>query len=166
MFERILQRVLRELWPDPHALDPIDEFLRWDDYRVLNELRDAPSEAARALRERLRLYAVAAEFNAEHDLRVFESCEAALRARFGDEAVWSDSQSQLIHRLPLQVDGNSRTVWVGTASGAIVDAREASDLIAKISGRAHWRKLFVERRLVDVDEARRICRELARAVAT
>jgi HD superfamily phosphohydrolase len=166
MFERILQRVLRELWPDPHALDPIDEFLRWDDFRVLNELRDAPSEAARALRERLRLYAVAAEFNAEHDLRVFESCEAALRARFGDEAVWSDSQSQLIHRLPLQVDGNSRTVWVGTASGAIVDAREASDLIAKISGRAHWRKLFVERRLVDVDEARRICRELARAVAT
>lgn len=166
MFERILQRVLRELWPDPHALGPIDEFLRWDDFRVLNELREAPSEAARALRERLRLYAVAAEFNAEHDLRVFESCEAALRARFGDEAVWSDSQSQLIHRLPLQMDGNSRTVWVGTASGAIVDAREASDLIAKISGRAHWRKLFVERRLVDVDEARRICRELARAVAT
>lgn len=166
MFERILQRVLRELWPDPHALGPIDEFLRWDDFRVLNELREAPSEAARALRERLRLYAVAAEFNAEHDLRVFESCEAALRARFGDEAVWSDSQSQLIHRLPLQIDGNSRTVWVGTASGAIVDAREASDLIAKISGRAHWRKLFVERRLVDVDEARRICRELARAVAT
>ncbi|HKU67055.1 MAG TPA: HD domain-containing protein [Candidatus Baltobacteraceae bacterium] len=166
MFERILQRVLHELWPDPHRLEPIDEFLRWDDFRVLNELRDAPSEAARALRERLRLYAVAAEFNAEHDLRVYESCETALRARFGDEAVWSDSQSQLIHRLPLQIDGNSRTVWVGTASGAIVDAREASDLIAKISGRAHWRKLFVERSRVDVDEARRICRELARAVAT
>ena len=161
MFERVLQRVLRELWPDPHSLDPIEAFLRWDDFRVLNELRDAPSEAARALRERLRLYAVAAEFNAEHDLRVFEACEAALRERWGD-AIWSDEQSQLIHRLPLQIDGASRTVWVGTASGAIVDAREASDLIAKLAGKAHWRKLFVERSRVDVEQARRICREIAR----
>jgi hypothetical protein len=166
MFERVLQRVLQELWPDPHALDPIDEFLRWDDFRVLNELREAPSEAARALRERLRLYAVAAEFNAEHDLRVFERCENALRERFGREAVWSDEQSQLIHRLPLQIDSDTRTVWVGTASGAIVDAREASDLIAKISGKAYWRKLFVERSRVDVDDARRICREISRAVPT
>lgn len=166
MFERILQRVLRELWPDPHLLDPIDEFLRWDDFRVLNELRDAPSEAARALRERVRLYAVAAEFNAEHDLRAFEACETALRGRFGDDAIWSDEQSQLIHRLPLQIDGNSRTVWVGTASGAIVDAREASDLIAKLSGQAYWRKLFVERSRVDVEEARRICRQISRGVTT
>ena len=162
MFERVLQRVLHELWPDPHRLDPIDEFLRWDDFRVLNELREAPSEAARALRERLRLFAVAAEFNAEHDLSAFESCEAALRERFGTQAVWSDEQSQLIHRLPLQIDGDSRTVWVGTASGATVDAREASDLIAKLSGKAHWRKLFVERSRVDVEEARRICREISR----
>jgi HD superfamily phosphohydrolase len=166
MFERILQRVLQELWPDPRALDPIDEFLRWDDFRVLNELRDSPSEAARALRERVRLYAVAAEFNAEHDLRVFEACDAALRERFGENAVWSDEQSQLIHRLPLQIDGNSRTVWVGTASGSIVDAREASDLIAKLSGQAYWRKLFVDRSRVDVGEARRICRELSRTVST
>jgi HD superfamily phosphohydrolase len=161
MFERVLQRVLGELWPDPHALDPIEEFLRWDDFRVLNELRDASSEAARALRERGRLYAVAAEFNAEHDLRMFEECEAALCGRFGRDAVWSDEQSQLIHRLPLQIDSSSKTVWVGTASGAVVDAREASDLIAKLSGKAYWRKLFVERRRVDVEEARHICREIA-----
>lgn len=160
MFERILQRVLAELWPDPRALDAIDEFLRWDDFRVLNELLDAPSEAARALRERIRLYAVAAEFNAEHDLAAFERCERALRERFGADAVWSDEQTQLIHRLPLQVADGGRTVWVGTASGSVVDARQASDLIAKISGKAYWRKLFVERSKVDVGEARRICRTL------
>lgn len=160
MFERVLQLVLRELWPDPRALDPIDEFLRWDDFRVLNDLRDAPSQAAQALRERGRLYAVAAEFNAEHDLRIFEACEKALCERFGRDAVWSDEQSQLIHRLPLQIESTSRTVWVGTASGSVVDAREASDLIAKLSGKAYWRKLFVERGRVDVDEARRICREI------
>lgn len=162
MFERVLQRVLHELWPDPRRLDPIEEFLAWDDFRVLNDLREAPSEAARALRERLRLYAVVAEFNAEHDLSVFEACEAALRERFGNEAIWSDEQSQLIHRLPLQIDVDRRTVWVGTASGAIVDAREASDLIAKLSGKAHWRKLFVERSRVDIEQARRICREISR----
>ena len=162
MFERVLQRVLHELWPDPHSLDPIEEFLRWDDFRVLNELRDVPSEAARALRERIRLYAVAAEFNAEHDLSVFEECEAALCERFGRDAVWTDEQTQLIHRLPMQIDGNSKTVWVGTASGAVIDAREASDLIAKLSGKAYWRKLFVERSRVDVEEARRICREISR----
>jgi hypothetical protein len=69
-----------------------------------------------------------------------------------------------MHRLPMQIDGNSRTVWVGTASGAIVDAREASDLIAKISGKAHWCKIFVERNNVDVEEARRMCREISRGV--
>ncbi len=166
MFERVLQNVLRELWPDPHSLDPIDEFLRWDDFRVLNDLRDSSSRAAKALRDRERLYAVAAEFNAERDLSVYEACEAELRRKFGDDVVWSDEQSQLIHRLPLQIDGNSRTVWVGTASGAVVDARDASDLIAKVSGKAYWRKLFVERSRVDVEEARRMCRNISRGVTT
>lgn len=165
MFERILQMVLQELWPDPHRLDPIDEFLRWDDFRVLNELRDSASLAAKALRDRERLYAVAADFNAEHDARVIGRCEGALRERWG-AAVWTDKQSQLMHRLPMQIDANSRTVWVGTASGSIIDAREASDLIAKISGKAHWCKIFVERGKVDVEEARRVCREISRAVTT
>ncbi len=159
MFERILQQALTELWPDPRALDPIDEFLRWDDFRVLNELRDRDTTAARALRERVRLYAVAAEFNAERDLRAFERCENALRKAYGD-AVWADEQSQLLHRLPLQADPKAPTVWVSTSSGAVVDAREASDLIAKLSGKAYWRKLFVERARVDVAEARRICRDV------
>ncbi|MGZ3507370.1 MAG: HD domain-containing protein [Vulcanimicrobiaceae bacterium] len=164
MFERILQRVLAELWPNPHALDPIDEFLRWDDFRVLNNLRDAHSESAHALRERIRIYAVAAEFNAEHDLRVYERCEAALRDRFGN-AVWADSQSQVLHRLPLQATEDHRTVWVSTSSGSIVDAREASDLIAKLSGKAYWRKLFVERSRADAGEARRICRDIVLAAS-
>ncbi len=158
MFERILQDALRELWPDPRLLDPIDEFLRWDDFRVLNELRDRDSIPARALRERVRLYALAAEFNAERDLKAFERCEKALRKAYGD-AVWADEQSQLLHRLPLQADPKAPTIWVSTGSGAVVDAREASDLIAKLSGKAYWRKLFVERARVDVAEARRICRE-------
>jgi hypothetical protein len=160
MFERILQEALRELWPDPRSLDPIDEFLRWDDFRVLNELRDRDSIPARALRERVRLYALAAEFNAERDLKAFERCEKALRKAYGD-AVWADEQSQLLHRLPLQADPKAPTIWVSTSSGAVVDAREASDLIAKLSGKAYWRKLFVERARVDVAEARRICRDAA-----
>lgn len=159
MFERILQDALRELWPDPRLLDPIDEFLRWDDFRVLNELRDRDSIPARALRERVRLYALAAEFNAERDLKAFERCEKALRKAYG-EAVWADEQSQLLHRLPLQADPKAPTIWVSNSSGAVVDAREASDLIAKLSGKAYWRKLFVERARVDVAEARRICREV------
>jgi len=159
MFERILQRVLAELWPDPRKLDPIDEFLGWDDFRVLNELRDSTTEAARALREREKLYAVVAEFNAEHDLRAYEVCETALRERYG-EHVWSDEQTQMLHRLPMQLDGARRTVWVATSEGTVVDARQASDLIAKLSGKAYWRKLFVARRHADVAEARRICREI------
>ena len=161
IFERILQEVLRELWPDPHALDPIDEFLRWDDFRVLNELSGKPSEAARALRERIVVYGVAAEFNAERDLRVYEACERALARRFGEDNVWADEQTQVLHRLPLGI-GQERTVWVGSGN-ALVDAREVSDLIAKLSGKAYWRKLFVRRDRADVDEARRICAEIAAA---
>jgi len=158
VFERTLQRVLRQLWPQPRALDSIDEFLPWDDFRVLNDLRDTHSEAARALRDRIRIYGVAAEFNAERDLSDFERCESSLRERYGD-AVWSDEQSQLLHRLPMQADAGSRTVWVGVADG-VIDAREASDLIAKLSGKAYWRKLFVETAKVDLKEARMICRQL------
>jgi HD superfamily phosphohydrolase len=159
LFERILQDVLRELWPDPHALDPIEEFLRWDDFRVFNDLADRRSEAAQALRERTRLFGLAAEFNAGEDAAAYAACEAALRARFGDDAVWADEQSQVMHRLPLQAGAGQHTVWVGTPSG-LVDAREASDLIAKISGRAYWRKLFVRRGLADVPEARRLCAQI------
>ncbi|MBV8372226.1 MAG: HD domain-containing protein [Candidatus Eremiobacteraeota bacterium] len=158
IFERVLQEVLRELWPDPHALDPIDEFVRWDDFRVLNELSNTQSEAARALRERVVVYALAAEFNAERDLRTFAACERALTQRFGERSVWADEQSQVLHRLPLGI-GEAHTVWVGNAA-TLTDAREVSDLIAKLTGKAYWRKLFVRRDAVDVVEARRFCAEI------
>lgn len=164
LFEHILHEVLAELWPDPHALDPIEEFLRWDDFRVLNELADATSEAAHALRERIRVYVLAAEFNAERDLRAFEACERALSERYGAENVWADSQSQVMHRLPMTGDASKPTVWVGTPAG-LVDARVASDLIAKLSGNAYWRKLYVRRSAVDVAEARRLCALLAASAA-
>ena len=81
-----------------------------------------------------------------------------MRERYGHDAVWADEQSQVMHRLPLGADDGRRTVWVGTPSG-LVDAREASDLIAKLSGNAYWRKLFVRRDKADVPEARRLCSE-------
>ena len=143
LFEHILHDALRELWPDPHALDPIEEFLRWDDFRVLDRLSGLHSESSRALRERIRVFGLAAEFNAERDLRVYETCERALRERFGTASVWADEQSQVMHRLPLGAAGGL-TVWV-SVGGHLVDAREASDLIGKLSGKAYWRKLFVRR---------------------
>ncbi|HEV7178808.1 MAG TPA: HD domain-containing protein [Candidatus Baltobacteraceae bacterium] len=162
LFERVLQDVLRELWPDSRALDPIEEFLRWDDFRVLNELRDKESDAARALRERIRVYALAAEFNAESDLRTYEACESALRNRYGADAVWADEQSQVLHRLPLEIADKRHTVWVGTPAG-IIDARDASDLIKKLSGKVYWRKLFVRRDRANAREAQKLCAEMMRA---
>jgi hypothetical protein len=159
MFEHVLHEVLRELWPDPRALEPIDEFLRWDDFRVLNSLDDVQSPAARALRNRERIYALAWEFNAERDLEVFKACDAALRARFGRENVWADSQAELLHRLPFGI-GEGQTVWVGGFGSDLVDARTISDVIAKLSGKAYWRKLFVRRPSAGADvapEARNIC---------
>jgi uncharacterized protein len=158
MFERILQDILRELWPEPRALDKIDAYLGWDDFRVLDATRSMRSEAARALRERITLYGLAAEFNAERDLRAYDECERTLREHYGG-AIWGDSQEQLLHRLPLAVDGSTPTVFVQT-SGGIVDAREASDVIAKLSGKAYWRKLFVRKSEVPLAEARALCRRI------
>ncbi|MBV8424983.1 MAG: HD domain-containing protein [Candidatus Eremiobacteraeota bacterium] len=163
MYERVLQQALRELWPDPKALDPIAEYLQWDDFRVLDELRRLGTESARALRDRITVYGLIAEFTAERDLTAFAACERALRERWGD-AIWTDTQEELLHRLPLglpAIPGEEAlpTVWVGTRRG-IVDAREASDLIAKLSGKAYWRKIFCDKQRVDLEQARLICREI------
>jgi hypothetical protein len=64
-----------------------------------------------------------------------------------------------MHRLPLTAAKGTHTVWVGTPSG-LVDAREVSDVIAKLSGKAYWRKLFVRRSMADVREARAICAKI------
>lgn len=154
-FERVLRAGLEELWPDPRRLDPTDEFLAWDDFRVVDAMRTSDSDAARGLRERVTVYGLAAEFNAERDLVTYEACERELRAAYGD-AVWSDSQEQLLHRLPLGGDDSTPTVRVHV-TGRIVDARVASDLIGKLSGKAYWRKLFVRKDRVPLDEARRRC---------
>jgi HD superfamily phosphohydrolase len=157
-FERVLHQVLERLWPDPHALDEVEEFLAWDDFRVIDDIRPLEGDDVRALRERRTVYGLAAEFNAERDLRTFEMCERALVERYGD-AVWSDSQEQLLHRLPLGTAESAPTVRV-RLMGRIVDARRASDLIAKLSGKAYWRKLFVRTSAASVEEAREICARL------
>ncbi len=154
-FERVLREGLREIWPDPHALDDVEAFLAWDDFRVVDALRTSDSDAAHGLRERVTVYGLAAEFNAERDLVTFEACERELRAHYGD-AVWSDSQEQLLHRLPLGGDEGKPTVRVRLGE-RLVDARRASDLIDRLSGKAHWRKLFVRKDQAPLEEARRLC---------
>jgi len=160
LFEHVLADALRELWPEPRALDDIEEFLAWDDFRVMDALRSLRSDAARALRDRRLPYALAVEFNAAGDDAAFVACRDALVERFGPDAVWTDEQSQLLHRLPLGAGdgGDVPTVWVATPGGT-VDARDASDLIAKLSGKAYWNKIYVARS-IDVEQARRICREI------
>jgi HD superfamily phosphohydrolase len=151
-FERTLHQALESLWPDPHTLDAIEEFLEWDDFRVLDMLRNINTEAADALRNRRRLYSLVAEYNANGDFDQFKIAASLLRERYG-KAVWEDTQEQLLHRVPLRARPGTSTVFVQTASG-IVDAREASDLIEKLSGYATWRKLYVRRSGVNVAEAR------------
>jgi HD superfamily phosphohydrolase len=163
MFERVLQEALREIWPDPRALNPIETFLEWDDMRVFEALRHARGEAAVALRERRKLYGLVVEFNGERDLKAYDACLEALRERFGN-AVWADEQQQLMHRLPLLREGDAATVPVQTYAG-LLDATQASDVIAKLSGPAHWRKVFVRRDAADLDEARRMCRAIIAAKA-
>jgi len=163
-FERSLHEALHLLWPDPRRLDTLSEFLAWDDMRVIDALRTLSGEAALALRNRRRLYSLIAEYDTAHDDATFAHTARRLRERYGD-ALWEDTQAQLLHRLPLGTSSNAPTIFVQTASG-LVDAREASDLIAKLSGRAFWRKLYLRRSAgIDIEEARRLARE-SRAIET
>jgi hypothetical protein len=66
-----------------------------------------------------------------------------------------------MHRLPLVVDSTKPTVFVRTAGG-VVDAREASDIIAKLSGNATWRKLYLRRDTGRIQEAREHVKLLSR----
>jgi HD superfamily phosphohydrolase len=159
MYDRLLVDALAELWPDPRALDDVREYVDWDDFRVIEALRAAHSPAARALRERGKPYHVAAEFNGSSDLAAYSAARDALVARFGS-AVFADEQEQLMHRLPLGQSGSAPALLVRTRAG-IVDARQASDLIARLTGKAYWRKLFVAAEGEALAEARRICAEAA-----
>lgn len=163
-FERVLHEALRELWPQPRALDPIEEFLAWDDFRAFEGFRTLATPAARAIRERKPTHALVAEFNAARDLVAFERVRTALATRFG-ESLWIDQQEQLLHRLPLGAEGEAPTVLVRNFGG-LVDAREASDLIARLAGKAYWRKIFVGRTGNDCAEARRIARAAVRAAGS
>jgi hypothetical protein len=89
---------------------------------------------------------------------MYEACKTALIERYGT-GVWADEQEQLLHRLPLGNDETHPTLLVHTSAG-IMDARRASDLIAKLSGKAYWRKLFVRKRDAAPEDARRICRDI------
>ncbi len=157
-FERTLQDTLVDVWPNPTRLNAIDEFVQWDDFRVLDVMRTLKSEAASGLRERTTMYRLVAEFNGERDLLAFERCRDAIVSRWGD-VCWADSQQQLMHRLPLGADAAAPTVRVSTLAG-VLDARQASDVIARLSTKAYWYKLFVKRGTVPIDEARRLCREI------
>ena len=157
-FERVLQDVLDASGPIRARSTRSTSSSRWDDFRVSTRCAPLDDEGVRALRERHTIYGLAAEFNAERDLRTFERCERALRERWGD-AVWSDSQEQLLHRLAARDRRRAPTVRV-QLMGRVVDARAASDLIAKLSGKAYWRKLFVRTDVASVAEARAICAEI------
>ncbi|HVA36300.1 MAG TPA: HD domain-containing protein [Candidatus Dormibacteraeota bacterium] len=146
-FERALGEALRELWTRPQDLDGIEEFLAWDDFRVMESLRPSQTPAARALRDRVAPFALAAEFNGEGDLTLYETCERVLRERFGDD-VWGDAVEERMRRGP--------ALFVHLM-GATVEAAEASDLIRRLSGKAYWRKLFVRRGAERLAEARRLC---------
>ena len=61
--------------------------------------------------------------------------------------------------MPLGGSEDAPTVRV-RLMGREVDARVASDLIAKLSGKAYWRKLFVRGDRVPVDQARAICADI------
>jgi hypothetical protein len=161
-YERTLQEALRAIWRDPRALDPVVTFLAWDDFRVLDAMRASTDRFGTAIRNRDSLYALVAEFNAEADSQTFQMCYAQMRARYGD-AVWADSQEQLMHRLPLVLTDSKPTVLVRTRAGT-VDAREASDLIRRITGKVLWRKLFLERKDgFEIEQARRQAAEITKA---
>lgn len=161
MFERVLQDALRSLWPNPRALDDIQEYLAWDDFRVLDALRTATTAQARALRERTIVYGLAAEFNGEYHLTTYNACQTALKARYG-AAVWGDEQEQLLHRLPLGAAASSGPTVLVNLAGGLVDAREASDVIRKLSGKAYWRKLYVKRDTASTTQARALCEAIVR----
>ena len=143
---------------------PIEEFLAWDDFRVLDAL--AGSQARRRARcanafasTRWPPSSTPNAICAPSSLR-----SALLRDRFGAR--------ERVGRLAVAAAASpaarrwasEQTVWVA-GPGGVVDAREASDLIAKLSGKAYWRKLFVRRDGVDVAEAAGSARKLSRQVS-
>jgi HD superfamily phosphohydrolase len=157
MFERALGEALAELWPDPRSLDPVTEYLEWDDFRVLDAFRTKGGEAGEALRHRTKLYGLVAEFNADSDTTAFKACLRALRDRFG-KAIWPDEKERLIHGWPNAEVGHTVPVKL---SNAVVDAVDASEIIKRLAGMARWRKIFIRMRASgDLAEARDICRTI------
>ncbi len=157
-FERVLQDVLRRLWPNPRALDDIDEFLAWDDFRVIDALR--------AARGRGRASRCASAARCTGSRR--SSTPSATCARFSSARMRCASGGATpcgrIRRSSCCTGCRSAPPVAPTVRvrlmGRIVDARVASDVIAKLSGKAYWRKLFVRTDAASVAESRAICADI------
>ena len=119
-------------------------------------MRTLHSEAARALRERVTVYGLAAEFNAERDLVTYEACERELRARVRRRRV-----ERLAGAVAAPLPARRRRRRADRARAHHRPDRRRSPGVGPdrqaLGGKAYWRKLFVRKDRVPLDDARRIC---------
>ncbi len=122
-----------------------------------------PSAAGRALRE--RQHAVRARRRVQCRARSLDVRSAAASCWSSATATRSGPTSKNSRCTAFRwASRRGPTVLVQTRTG-LVDARQVSDLIARLSGNAYWRKLYVLRERADVTAARASVRRgrLARA---
>ena len=164
MFERILHEVLRELWPDPRRARP-DRRVSATGTTFACSTRCARStgEAARALRERITHLRARRRVQRRARSARLRSLRSALRGALRRGRLGRLAGATAAPPAPSAATRRPRRSGCARAGG-IVDAREASDLIAKLR-EGYWRKLFVKKSAVRLDEARALCQEIITAIA-
>ena len=164
MFEHVLHEVLRELWPDPRALDPTSEFLRWDDFRVLDALDDAESAAARgAAQSRAHVTRLACGVQRRARSARLRGVRRRLCANASATRTCGPTRSRSCCTAFRSASATTaRSGWAGAA--ASWTRASVSDLISKLSGKAYWRKLFVRKAGGPDDDSWLAAREICAGV--
>ena len=133
--------------------------------RAQRPRRTRERSGARAARPRQDLSRSPAEFNAERDLQRVRSVRSRACANASEPRTSGPTHRRSCFT-GFRSASAARPPSGSTDRAVAVDAREVSDLIAKLSGKAYWRKLFVRRPAVDVREARRICASIVSLAGT
>jgi HD superfamily phosphohydrolase len=148
-FDIMLAKALKEILPNSTYPADVDEYLDWDDVRVLSLLKQNATnceEAERIIRRKIcpRIYETKVHPEIA-DIRFFNVLKHGLMSEIGQQYIIEDSADKVPHKIPVKVEvGDEMAIAiVNSTEKSLKSISEESYLINKLTEKIHIERLYV-----------------------